>query len=379
MERANLMISIYDHPGNPDYGGGGAIVVRELACRLADRYQVTVLSGSYRGCRAGTGDPPPEGVRQVFLRVGWAGSRLGQLLFHAVLPWHAALRRYDVWLESFTPPFSTSFLPLFTRRPVIGLAQMLAGADATRRYRLPFWRVERIGLRRYRRVIVLNPQDARSVVTTAPRTEVTVLTNGVDLPDDVPVDGGGRYILFLGRIDVEQKGLDLLLRAHAEAGCPQPLVIVGCGTADQERRLAELLAQRPGAAVRRLGRVADGRKDAVLRGCSMLVMPSRFETFGLSALEGMAYGKPVLVFDLPQLEWIPSDAVVRVPSFDVAALSVQLCRLAADPALRQRLGTAGRAVAVARAWDGIADRYAQLMQQAIAETGREVRPVESAR
>jgi phosphatidylinositol alpha-mannosyltransferase len=367
---ARVVISIYDHAGNPHYGGGGSAVVRELAGRLARRHRVTVICGSYPGCRTHRrSTPPPPGVREVFLPVGSFGPRLGQLLFHAVLPVHAALRRYDVWVESFTPPWSTSLLPLVTGRPVIGLAQMLSGADSARRYRLPFDRIERHGLRRYRQVVVLNPADARVVSAASPRTEVIRQVNGVRLPEGVTADGGGEGVLFLGRIDVGQKGLDLLLEAYLRCDGGFPLLIAGTGTPDQERaldqRLDRLRRTRPQARVRRLGRVDGDRKDELLRGCAVLAMPSRFETFGLSALEGMAYGKPVLVFDLPQLTWIPDDAAIRLPAFDVVALAAALQRLAGDRELRARLGRAGRQAATAHGWDRVAQRYEALITRAV--------------
>ncbi|HET9656839.1 MAG TPA: glycosyltransferase family 4 protein [Kineosporiaceae bacterium] len=383
MPVARVVISIYDHAGNPHYGGGGSVVVRELAGRLARRHRVTVICGSYPGCRARRrAEPPPAGVRQVFLPVGRLGPRLGQLLYHAVLPLQAALRRYDVWVESFTPPWSTSLLPLVTRRPVIGLAQMLAGADAARRYRLPFDRVERHGLRRYRTVVVLNPADAHTVAAVSPRTTVIRQVNGVRLPERVSSDGGGEGVLFLGRVDVGQKGLDLLLRAYLRSldthpgpgdapttGPAFPLLIAGSGTPDQERALEQELDRvrraDPRARVHRLGRVDGDRKDELLRGCAVLVMPSRFETFGLSALEGMAYGKPVLVFDLPQLAWIPAGAAVRVPALDVEALAMALRRLAGDRALRARLGRAGREAAAAYGWDRVTEDYEALLAEAL--------------
>ena len=40
-------------------------------------------------------------------------------------------------------------------------------------------------------------------------------------------------------------------------------------------------------------------------------MPSRSEAFGLAALEGMAYGRPVVHFDLPTLDWMSGDVAVR--------------------------------------------------------------------
>ena len=127
-------------------------------------------------------------------------------------------------------------------------------------------------------------------------------------------------MLFMGRIDVEQKGLDLLLEALALAQPTLPLVMAGTGIPGEERRLRRLLQQSVGP-VTRVGHVSGAQKHQVLSDAAFVVMPSRYETFGISALEAMAYGKPVVHFDLPRLSWIEHGTAVAVPSYDVNALA----------------------------------------------------------
>ena len=71
-----------------------------------------------------------------------------------------------------------------------------------------------------------------------------------------------------------------------------------------------------------------------------MVMPSRFETFGLAALEGMSFGKPVVHFDLPALRWMDGD--VRVPPFDVFGLAGGMRDLLAI--MRRDVSWAGRRI-----------------------------------
>ncbi|GEL17312.1 glycosyltransferase family 4 protein [Pseudonocardia asaccharolytica] len=357
MSRADVVLSIYDDLGNPHYGGGGAVVVARIAARLARDHRVTVYAGSYRGSRSQLRD----GVRYVFLPVGWAGPRAGQLLFALLLPLVALVHRPGVWVESLTPPFSASLLPVVARCPVVGLVQMLSGADMARRYRLPFPVVERWGLALYRHFVVLNETDGQAVRRANPRARVTLIPNGVDLP---PVDpagyGRGRYALFLGRIEVQQKGLDLLFDALGPQP-PLPVVVAGGGPPAQEARLRELVRGAAPDRVRLPGRVDGAVKEALLRDCAFLVVPSRYETFCLSALEAMAHGKPVVHFDLPRLAWIGPGCGIAVPAFDVAALGAALARLAADEPLRARLGRGARARSADFGWDAAAARYAGLV------------------
>lgn len=357
---SRVTLSIYDHVGNPHYGGGGAVVVARIAAALADEHTVTVFCGSYRGARSGV----DGGVRYVFLPVGWAGPRGGQVLFQLLLPLVALVHRSELWIESLTPPVSASLLPLTARRPVLALVQMLCGADMQRRYGLPFEAVERRGLRLYRDVVVLNDVDAALVRAANPRARVTVVPNGVDMPSDEP-GGSAGPILFLGRIDVRQKGLDLLIDAvAAEPGLR--LDIAGSGTAAEVARLRLLVPPSAADRVRLLGRVEGERKAALLRECRFAVVPSRYETFCLTALEALSHGKAVVHFDLERLAWIGSGCGVAVPPFDVGALAAAMRDLSSDGPRRAALGRSARDRAREHAWPVVTRHYRDLVAALLA-------------
>jgi phosphatidyl-myo-inositol alpha-mannosyltransferase len=365
----HIVISIFDDIGNPHYGGGGPVVVHQVATRLAKHYRVTVYSGSYRGSRREVRD----GVEYVFLPVGWAGPRVGQLLFQLLLPVVARMKRPDVWIESLTPPVSASLLPLLSPAPVIGLVQMLSAADMARKYRLPFPLVERRGLGLYQHFVVLNEMDRAVLRRYNRRAETVLIPNGVVRPE-VTAFGTGDYILFLGRLDVRQKGLDLLLDAVAQAPPGLPLVIAGSGTPAEERKLADLVdrAERvSGQRIRLAGRVTGPEKADLLRGCAFVVVPSRFETFSLTALEAMAAGKPVVCFALPRLAWIRGDCAVRVPAFDVGRLAAAMGDLAARPEYRAELGRRAYALSGRYDWDTVAERYRAVVASVLGQDRQE--------
>ncbi|MEU6932450.1 glycosyltransferase [Streptomyces sp. 2RAF24] len=358
--RKRVVVSIYDDAENADYRGGGALVVEKLARRLAEQYRVTVVTAGRRG-----GARQRDGVRYVRLPVCRAGPRAGQLLFLMLLPAVARRIPHDVWLESFTPPFSTSFLPLVTRSPVVGIDQGRAAEALSRRYHLPFTLVERLGLRCYRHIVALNEADASAERLLSPRADVHVIANGVEPRqlDDARL-GSGDTILFLGRIDTWVKGLDLLLEAYRQAGAPMDLVLAGGGTPAEERRLRQLLAGH-GPGVRWVGYADEEHKRRLLRDSAFVVLPSRHETFGLVALEGMSYGKPVLHFDLPALRWMRGGGDVAVPPFDTAAYGARMRALATDPALRRRLGRQAGLAAQHYTWDEMTGRYLALVRRLV--------------
>jgi len=363
----HVVISSFDSPGNPHYDGGGAAVVEMIACWLAAHFEVTVVTAARRG-----GTVVRDGVRYRRLPVGWAGPRAGQLLFHALLPFAARRMPHDLWIESFTPPFSTSFLPLFSRARVVGFAQSLSGEEMSARYRLPFSLIERFGLRFYRDVVVLNHADRARVHRHSPSATIRVIPNCVDLPVlDERLLGRGEHILFLGRIDTLEKGLDLLLAAYERSGLAMPLLVAGAGTRREERRLAALLAAT-GGDVRWLGHVTGRRKQELLERSAFVVMPSRHEAFGLAALEGMSCGKAVVHFDLPTLRWMDGD--VRVPPFDVDALAGEMRDLVGDEGRRRELGRVALAAAQRYGRDETADRYLTLVRQLLDAPGASTRP-----
>jgi glycosyltransferase involved in cell wall biosynthesis len=194
-----------------------------------------------------------------------------------------------------------------------------------------------------------------------PSAVVRLIPNGIQQSSlDEALLGVGEYILFLGRIDVWKKGLDLLLDAYEKSGVTIPLIIAGAGVPREERRLAGLVSHM-GGRVRWVGHVAGPTKRDMLDRSAFLMLPSRHETFGLVALEAMARGKPVLHFDLPTLGWMDGD--VRVPPYDIDALATQMRNLADDEATRRELGRTAHATAQRYSRDETADRYLTLVQE----------------
>lgn len=307
-----------------------------------------------------------NGIRYRRMPLEWAGPRVGQLVYHAVLPFAARRIRPDLWIENFTPPFSTSFLPLFVRTPVLGFAQALQGKELSRRYRFPFFLIERLGLRCYRDVLVLNAADQALVNAANPAAAVHLIPNGIQTVDlDEKLLGGGEHVLFLGRIDVWKKGIDYLIEAYEQRRLDLPLLIAA-GLPREERRLAELIAGTSTDA-RWIGHVTGERKRELLERSAFVVMPSRYETFGLSALEAMAHAKPVLHFDLPTLHWMAGD--VAVPAYDTAALAGQMRTLAGDEPLRRRLGRQAHTAAQKYGHDETAERYLALARKLLSRSG----------
>jgi glycosyltransferase involved in cell wall biosynthesis len=159
--------------------------------------------------------------------------------------------------------------------------------------------------RRAARVLTVSERTKRDLVELygLPEEKVVVTPNGVD-PAFHPGDGGPRdYALLVGAIQQRKNPL-----AAAEAAAAAGLRLVAAGPA-KDRELARELERR-GVELR--GYVPKEELARLYRGAACLLFPSRYEGFGLPALEAMASGTPVVGSDDLALREVAADAAVLV-------------------------------------------------------------------
>ena len=353
----------FDDLARPNWGGV-ALKNHELYRRLARQHQVTVVTGYRPG--------PPEEVRDgVRYRRLSPTPRyyLDFAAYYAALPALLLGGGYDLVVEDFNPPTGATFVPLLARAPVVASISWLFAEAMRRKYHLPFDLVQRHGLRLYHHVVTITHEMAAQIEALNPSARTVVIPRAVAAAAfDLPRRDGG-YLLFVGRLDVDQKGLDLLLAAYAEIGeaCDAELWIVGDGPPGERARFQALLARHPfRQRIRWLGRVNGAEKFALLAGASVVCMPSRYETFGLVALEACACRAPVVAFDIPCLrEALPPTVGTLVPAFDTSAFARAVVTLLHQPARRQALGEAGRTWARRFSWDEHARQYEAFLAETL--------------
>ena len=356
-----------DDVDNP-LSGGGPVRTREIYRRLARRHEITVLTPTF------------EGSTPAVVRGGVSYQRLGRkvgdhgsshhLTFLAALP--RAVRRfdYDLLVEDLMPPCSATWTPLFARRdrPLIASVQWFFAREYTRRLKLPFHWGEEYGIRMYRHFVVLTEAMRQTIEARHPRADCRLIPNGVDdaLFGLEPVVGD--FILYVGRLEIHAKGLDLLLQALARVPEAErlPLVVAGSGhDMAHWEPLLDASGMRPW--VRCVGHVKEAERNELLRTCRFLVMPSRIETFGMTIAEANAAAKAVIVWDVAPMNEVAAPTCVRVAPFDVQAYAqamVSLSRAGADEL--QSRGSAAREWARRFNWDAVAaaqeDYYLQTLQ-----------------
>lgn len=154
-------------------------------------------------------------------------------------------------------------------------------------------------------------------------------------------------ILFIGRLSREKGFFDLLealdsqrldrydWRLHVLGGYPTPEV-----ASEIENRLAN---HRQSERITKYGAVAGETKAALLKRCSVFVLPSYAEVFPVSIIEAMAAGHAIISTPVGETGEIPApDGWVAVQPGDTAGLIDAIQRILSDGNLRTEMGRKNR-------------------------------------
>lgn len=157
---------------------------------------------------------------------------------------------------------------------------------------------------------------------------------------------GRKIILSVGRL-VPYKGFNLLVKAAQQLPNDSVVVIVGDGLLQQE--LQEFI-EDDGFNERILmaGRLSDAELHALFKRATIFCIPSinRAEAFGIVILEAMAYGLPVVAFDIPGsgVPWVNQHGLsgLNMPVVNVDALANGCNQILASEDLRRKLSHGSR-------------------------------------
>lgn len=211
-----------------------------------------------------------------------------------------------------------------------------------------------------------------------------IIPNGVDVDlfDDrgrLPAASSRRpRLLFLGRLE-PRTGLDVVLAAMPTILAQYPdaeLVVAGGGPWLGHYRT---YAARLRVPVTFLGRVLEER-PALYRSADIYVCPTSRASFGVTLLEAMGCGAPIIASDLPAFREVAGNQAVLIPAADSEAWAAATTALLADPSRRDMMSHAGRLAALEFAWPQVTGRLLEVYQRAVGTlpprpAGRRRRPV----
>jgi glycosyltransferase involved in cell wall biosynthesis len=345
-----------DDMANP-LSGGGPVRTWEIYRRLARRHDITVLTPTFE---SSTPELERDGIR--YLRLGRKIRNHGSshhITYLMALPMAVRRFEHDLLVEDFMPPASATWTPLFKHhdKPLIASVQWFFARAYTQRLKLPFHWGEDYGVRMYGHFVVLTDAMRERIQTRHPNADCRVVANGVDdaLFEVDPLPGKG--ILYLGRIEIQAKGIDLLLAAYARIPEAEREHLTLAGTVQEPEALQALIAQFGlGAWVTVHGAYDAAQRARLLAQCRFVAMPSRTETFGMTIAEANAAARQTIVWDCAPMNEVASPSSPRVAPFDVDAYAAAMRRLLAMPAgPLAELGAASRAYARRWDWDAAAD------------------------
>lgn len=178
-----------------------------------------------------------------------------------------------------------------------------------------------------------------------------------DAEERARLDLPTRYLLFVGRRE-PRKNLPVLLLAFERVRSEHPdveLVLVGPPGHRWERTWADAPATVREATVLQPHRQSS-ELPAVYAGAEALLLPSRWEGFGLTALEAMATGTPVVAARTGALPEVLGDAAAWVDPDDPDELAATCARVLEDREFHRRLAKHGKARASRYSWIRTAER-----------------------
>lgn len=348
---------IYDDVQNPWVGGGGALRALEINRILAKKHDITTITGNFPKAESGSKD----NIR--FIRTGYGKNYfLSRLTFTLLMPFQFRKQNFDLVVNEFSA-FSPCYCHWFTRKPVVHTFYHILGKNAMRKFFLLgvfAYIFEKIFLATARSIITISPSVTQIIEKPGDKRKIRCIYTGIS-PDLFDVEPRpGEYIAFLGRLDIYMKGLDILLEAFSRIKDSQVcLKIAGSGPEKNIAALKEIVKRlKLENRVEFLGRISDKDKKLFLSKSFFTVMPSRFEGWGISAIESSSCGKAVIGTRIPGLQDAIHDGEtgILVESGDVRELSSAMMKLLDDEKLRTGLGKNGKIWAQNFGWEKIAEK-----------------------
>ncbi len=223
--------------------------------------------------------------------------------------------------------------------------------------------------RRAEAILTVSEHSKRSIIRKlgVPESKVTAVPNGVDLRrfrpgDPAPVRAKyglpERYILFLGTSE-PRKNLERLLLAWSRLTEFQDIQLIIAGRPPGSALVAS--EPRPRRRTRFLGYVPEEDLPGLYAGALFFVMPSLFENFGLTVLEAMACGAPVITSQAGALPEVTGEAVLTVDPTSVEAITEAIRRLVLEPDRRLELSRKGLERACRFSWERSAQQIKDVL------------------
>ncbi|MBI2100688.1 MAG: glycosyltransferase family 4 protein [Candidatus Vogelbacteria bacterium] len=226
--------------------------------------------------------------------------------------------------------------------------------------------IEKEGMTRADRVVTVS-QFTKNLVTRhygVSDHKIAVVHNGIDFDSKLRLGerlsalkrAGERLVLFVGRITL-QKGPDYFVAAARRVLDLEPNVtFIVAGSGDMEDQvISQVAALGLGQHFIFAGFLRGAELDAIYQAADLYVLPSVSEPFGLTPLESLANGTPVLVSRQSGVSEVLRHAL-KVDFWDIEEMTNQIIAVLRHPPLQRTLAAYGQADARRVTWSAAAEK-----------------------
>lgn len=232
------------------------------------------------------------------------------------------------------------------------------------------YEIERRGMHAAARVIAVSERTRQIIIQRygVPAWKIVVVHNGIDLPRTEPRrrrPHREKVVLFLGRV-TRQKGPEYFIRAAARvAEWMGDVKFVVAGTGDQLPhiiRLSEELGVRDRVEFK--GFLHGSDVDRAYEAADVYAMPSVSEPFGLTALEAVRHGVPVVLSKESGAAEVLPRGTLKVDSWDVEMMAKMIVSVLRYPALAEALRRESAVEIRGLTWEAAARKCIRLYYEA---------------
>lgn len=283
---------IYDSIDNPWLGGGGAVRAAQInKILISIGHEVTVCCGLH----------PKTKTKKICdgVRYNYIGSSRNYLLSRLLFSFKVRLfvklhsKDYDIVIDdisafTFVNPFA------LTTKPIVGIMHHFIAENAQGKYGA-FGKIaehwETYKVKKHKNLItVSNGVMDKCRALNSINANVIMIPAGVQKEYFSKQESAKDFLLYLGRIDIYNKGLDILLDAFKRVSpiFPNLKLIIAGGGKDSVILMKLVSEHEFSDRIEIKGFVSENLKIQLLRECFLLCMPSRFEGWGMVAMEAAA-------------------------------------------------------------------------------------------
>jgi glycosyltransferase involved in cell wall biosynthesis len=252
-------------------------------------------------------------------------------------------------------------------------------------FSLASWKYSVGGMKYADRVITVSSNTAKDVVEhlNIDPAQIAVVPNGVEasfcpLPADQVAKTRQRYqgssetfcLLNVGSTH-QRKNIPTILQALVELRDRDiPVRLWKVGDEFTGEQTSFIQSYNLESMITSIGKPNQALLVQLYNAADALIAPSLYEGFGLTILEAMACGTPVISANVSSLPEVAGDAAILVDPLDTKAIIEAVCRLQGDRNYRQLLSQKGVERAKHFTWAASAQKTIQVYEQVYAQIGQ---------